>query len=185
MFPFIPLILSKVNSYEDSVTGKFKSPVPNFGAVCLQFLLFLEKHKGLFLRMHFSEQAHNNPPTYVNRSWGVTKQRRKTRSTIQTYVQLNIYTNNNCNNLFVNSIVNYAIHNHFHFQLQVKTTPGKLQSRSWDNFLKNQTLINESLASCKNQISVVWDFLLLLTKNALYEGIKTYVQIEKILALLY
>ena len=53
MFPFVPLILSKVNSYEDTVIGKFKSPFLNFRAVCLLFLSFLAKYKSLFFNMNY------------------------------------------------------------------------------------------------------------------------------------
>lgn len=52
IFPFIPLILSEVSSCEDSITGKFKSPFLNIRAVCLQFLSFLAKHKGMFFNMN-------------------------------------------------------------------------------------------------------------------------------------
>ena len=89
-----------------------------------------------------------------------------------------MYINNSYNNLFVNSVVNSAIYNYFHFQLQVKTTPGKLYSRSWDNLKNFQTFIKESLTSCKNQVSAAWDFLLSWTKNALSKGIQAYLQID-------
>lgn len=179
MFPFIPLILSKVNSYEDSVTGKFKSPFLNFRAVCFQFLSFLAKHRGLFFNMN---NAFFWASTMIHQhKWvvhGVLQDKEEKPGLLFKHVWLNIYINNSYNNLFVNSVVNPAIHNNFHFQLKVKTTPGELYTRTSDNLKNFQTLIKESLASCKNQISVVWDLLLSWTKNAPSKGIKLYLWID-------
>lgn len=93
MFPFIPLILSKVNSYEDSVTGKFKSPFLNFRAVCLQFLPFLAKHKGLFFNMNYG--LFRESTTIHQRMWvvhGVLQDKEEKTSLLSKHMSGWIYT---------------------------------------------------------------------------------------------
>lgn len=148
--PFYTLILSKVNSYEDSITGKFKSPFLSFRAGWLQFLSLLAKHKGLFFNMNYGFFWASM--TIYQRTWvvhGVLQDKEEKPGLLSKHVWLNIYINNNYNNIFVNAPVNYAIHHNFNFRLQVKTPPGKPYSRSWDNLTNFQTFIKESLSFVK------------------------------------
>lgn len=126
MFPFIPLILSKVNSYEDSVSGKFKSPVPSLGLlVCCFFYSWLNTRACFSIQnTHFFEQA-QQPTDTCDSLMGIIGQRRKSKFTIHTFIWLNTDINKSCKDLFINSIVNSAIHSHLHFVLHVKTAPGQ------------------------------------------------------------
>lgn len=111
--PFIPLILSKVNSYEDAVNGKFKSPCSTLQLFACSSLHFWQNTRISFSRwaMGFSDQARQSTSTR-ELFMGCCRMKKKNQISSPN-VWLNVHINNSYNNPFVSSFVNPAIHNNF------------------------------------------------------------------------